>query len=177
MPHDCQSPYAISKLTNELFAKFFYETHGLQTVCLRYFNVYGRRQNPFSDYAAVIPRFIRFALNNEPVTIYGDGLQTRDFIYIDDIVECNRLALTVKTTEPLTLNAASGRSVSIVELADIILKRANSNAKLTFLPPMPGDVRNSAADPSMAKKSLGFQARFTLEQGLDKTIEWYRDKV
>lgn len=163
------TPYAITKLDGEYYLKMFFNQYGLETVSLRYFNVFGPRQNPKSAYAAAVPIFITKALKNEPITIYGDGFQTRDFIYVKDVVRANILA-SQKGNE--TYNVALGQSTSILELAEKIVDITNSKSEIQFLEERPGDIKHSKADTSKFKQ-LGFQPQYTLDQGLSETIAFY----
>ncbi|MGM5468959.1 SDR family oxidoreductase [Flavobacteriaceae bacterium LMO-SS05] len=163
------TPYAISKLDGEYYFKMYFNQYHLETVSLRYFNVFGPRQNPKSAYAAAVPIFINKALKNEPLTIYGDGLQTRDFIYVKDVVRANLLA-SQKGNE--TYNVALGHSTSILELAEKIIETTNSKSEIQFLDERPGDIKHSKADPSKFNQ-LGFKPQYTIEQALSETIEFY----
>lgn len=170
------SPYAVTKLIGEGYAKVFAHVYGLPTVCLRYFNVFGHRQNPKSEYAAVIPKFINAALKNEEVTIYGDGKQTRDFTYIDNVVEANILAMENKRiVMGETINIACGDSISLLDLVKGIEKVLAKKMKIHFKPARPGEVRNSRADISKARKLLGFRPKVKFKDGLNRTIEWYQE--
>ena len=173
MPYSPKSPYAITKVANEMYARVYREIHGLDITCLRYFNVYGKRQSPHSDYAAVIPKFINLALKEAPLTIYGDGLQTRDFVYIEDVVEANLLALNLKQTKMESFNVASGKNINLIELAGMILKLTKSNSEIKHLAPVPGDIRDSLADISFTGKKLKFKPSYTLEKGLYETVKWF----
>ncbi len=174
MPHNPQSPYAITKVIKELYLKNFYRIYGLSTVGLRYFNVYGKRQDPHSDYAAVIPKFITQALKNENLTIEDDGLQTRDFTYIEDVVAANILATkTEKETGGMCFNVACGERTSIQSLAEKIIKLTDSQSKITYRERRPGDIKNSLADVSLAGKYLGYRPGYNLNRGLKKVIPWY----
>lgn len=167
------TPYAITKLDGEYYLKMYYEQYNLQTVSLRYFNVFGPRQNPKSAYAAAVPIFINKALKNEPISIYGDGLQTRDFIYVKDVVSANMLA-SEKGNE--TYNVALGHSTSILALAEKIVEITNSKSELHFLEERPGDIKHSKADCSKFKQ-LGFSPQYTLEQALLETITFYENEL
>ncbi len=172
-----KSPYAVSKITKELFAGVFSQLHTIEIVGLRYFNVYGRRQDPSSDYAAVIPKFIANALDNMPITIEGDGLQTRDFAYIDDVVEANIKALTKEGISGMVFNIACGSRISILDLARMIIEITASGSAITYLPPRPGDIRDSLADIGNARKYLGFAPEYDIAVGLRETIRWFREAV
>jgi len=167
------SPYAISKYVGELYLKFFHDVYNLDIVSLRYFNVYGPRQDPFSPYSAVIPKFITSLLKDEPPTIYGDGNQTRDFIFVEDVVSANILALKKNNLKSKVYNIAGGRKVKIIELYKLINKILGKNIEPIYAPPRKGEIKDSFADISLARNELGFEPKFSLEEGLKKTIEWY----
>jgi UDP-glucose 4-epimerase len=166
-----KSPYAISKLDCEYAAKIFYEEYGLKTTSLRYFNVYGPRQDPTSPYAAVIPIFISKALRNESLPIYGDGAQSRDFIFINDIVNANESVMSKGNGQ--IFNVASGKATSVNELAGLIIEQTNSNSNIIHKESRAGDIKHSIADIKEIKK-IGFEQRFDLEKGLKGTIEWFK---
>ncbi len=175
------SPYAITKLTGEYYCTIFDHIYGLPTVSLRYFNVYGPRQNPSSEYAAVIPRFINRVLNNEPPVIYGDGKQTRDFTFIKDVVRANILSAERGKARGM-INVAGGKRITINELAEKIIdltgkkekEKVKEKLKPIYTEPRPGDIRHSLADISKAKKMLGYEPRWSLDDGLDLTVDWFR---
>jgi dTDP-glucose 4,6-dehydratase len=169
-----RSPYAASKVAGELYLQVFHAVYGLQTVGLRYFNVYGPRQDPNSHYAAVIPKFIRLALNGEPLPIEGDGAQTRDFTFIEDVVNANVLALTVPELRGESVNIGFGEKTSIRSLAENIIRQTHSSSKIQHRDPRPGDVKDSLADISLAASLLGYQPKVRLSEGLIATIDWYR---
>lgn len=175
MPYNPQSPYAVSKVTKELYLKVFHDVYGLNTVGLRYFNVYGRKQDPKSDYAAVIPKFITAALKGEDLSIEGDGEQTRDFTYIDDVVDANMAGFIHDKAAGRSFNIAYGDRISILELARKVIEITNSKSKITFKPKRKGDIRHSLADISYAEKFLKYRPKFDLKQGLVHTISWYRE--
>lgn len=166
-----KSPYAISKLDCEYAARIYFEEHGLKTTCLRYFNVYGQGQDPTSPYAAAIPIFLRKALNNENIVIYGDGTQTRDFIFVDDIVAANCLAMSKGDGE--ILNAANGIATSIIDIAKDIIRITGSRSTISYAKERTGDIKHSFADISRISK-LGFTPGYTMNGGLKKTIEWFK---
>jgi UDP-glucose 4-epimerase len=172
-----RSPYAASKVAGELYLQVFHAVYGLQTIGLRYFNVYGRRQDPNSHYAAVIPKFIRLALKGEPLPIEGNGDQTRDFTYIDDVVNANLLALTVSEVHGECLNIGFGEQTSIRSLAETIIRLTRSLSEIAYRDPRPGDVRDSLADIAQAKGLLGYKPEHRLADGLDVTIDWYRKSL
>jgi UDP-glucose 4-epimerase len=160
------SPYAISKLDGEYLARMFYENHGLRTTCLRYFNVYGPRQDPKSPYAAVIPIFLERAKSGKDLLIYGDGLQSRDFVHIKDVVRANVAAL--EHGDGQVFNVAMGKSVTVLELAKQIIKLTDSTSKIVHATSRAGDVRDSKADVS--KISDWWTGEIELQEGLKSLI-------
>lgn len=175
MPLNPKSPYAVSKASKEMLASVFSNLYGMQIIGLRYFNVYGRRQNPASDYAAVIPKFITKALQNEPLPIEGDGLQTRDFSYIDDVVSANLSALTIEQIPGRVFNIAYGQRITVLDLAQLIQKETSSSSEIIYRPKRSGDVRDSLADVDLARKQLAYNPQYPINRGLVETINWYRD--
>jgi UDP-glucose 4-epimerase len=167
-----KSPYVISKLAGEYYCRVFSEVYGLKTACLRYFNVYGPRQNPESQYAAVIPRFITWVLANSPPVIYGDGTQTRDFTFVKDVVKANILAM--QSPAEGVFNIACGQRVSLNELAGKIMAITGIKLDPIYDEPRQGDVRDSLADISSAGDKLGYRPDFDLNMGLEATVEWFR---
>ncbi|WP_456326776.1 NAD-dependent epimerase/dehydratase family protein, partial [Palaeococcus sp. (in: euryarchaeotes)] len=149
-----------------------YELYGVPSVCLRYFNVFGERQG-YNQYAGVISIFINRALRGEPLIIYGDGKQTRDFIYVRDVVMANVLAAEKERANGRIFNVARGERTTILELALKIIDAAGSESPIFFDKPRPGDIRHSQADIGEIKR-LGFEPKYTLEEGLLKTIDWYK---
>ena len=162
-----QSPYAVTKLAGEYYCQVFHQVYGLPTVCLRYFNVYGPRQDPDSEYSAVIPKFIQRVLNDKPLLILGDGEQTRDFTFITDVVEANILLAESQATG--IFNIGSGQRISIAHLAKLLIGLAGNNVKLIHKEPRPGDIKHSLADISKAQ-SFGYKPKYSLERGLAETI-------
>ncbi len=171
---DPLSPYAAQKYTGEKYCRVFSECYGLETISLRYFNVFGARQDPKSDYAAAIPAFVTAMLRGEPPTIYGDGEQTRDFTYIDNVVHANVLAMNVKKTRGEVVNAACGDQISINQVIAVINQLLETNVQPRYEEPRAGDVRHSSADVTLAKALLGFETQVTFEQGLHRAIDYYR---
>jgi len=171
------SPYAAAKLAGEYYCSVFYTVFGLETITLRYFNVFGPNQDPTSQYAAAIPAFVTSILKNKPPTIYGDGQQSRDFTYIDNVVEANLLAAAAKKTSGEVVNIACGKSVTVNEIIDMINKITGKKVKPIYTDPQPGDVKHSLADISAAKKLLGYDPKISFEQGLEMAIDWYRDNL
>jgi len=168
-----QSPYAVQKLTGEFYARLYFELYGIETVCLRYFNVYGPRQDPSSPYSGVISIFMTKASNRDAPVIYGDGNQYRDFIFVKDVVKANLLAANGSKATGKIFNIGTGRYVCINELWEKIGKIAGNNAKPKYEPSRPGDVRESVANIDHAKKNLGFEPEYTFEKGLKETFEYY----
>ncbi len=176
MRPDPISPYGVAKLAGEYYAAAFTHSYGLETVALRYFNVFGPRQDPLSEYAAVIPKFIAWMLNGERPRIYGDGEQSRDFTYIDNVVHGNLLACAAPDAASAVINLATGGRVTLNDLV------AQLNAALgTDLPPIhgaerPGDIKHSRANVSKAKELLGFAPVVEFAEGLRRTVDWYRER-
>ena len=170
------SPYAISKLTGEHLCHVFYRAYGLPTIALRYFNVFGPQQDPNSQYAAVIPKFITASIANEPFTIHGDGEQTRDFTFIRNVINAN-LSACVSDENSLGkfYNIGCSSNISINELAKLIIKLNSSKSEINYTPPRPGDVKDSFADINLAKELLKLQSFISLEDGLTETIKWYKE--
>jgi len=167
------SPYAVAKLTGEQYCRAFHRVHGLGTVALRYFNVFGPRQDPTSEYAAVIPRFISILQRGESPVIYGDGQQSRDFTYVADAVEANLRAIRAGDgAMGEVFNAAAGRRVSLLELLEMLGRIVGREPAPRFEPPRAGDVRHSQADPGRALALLGWSARVGMEEGLRRTVAW-----
>ena len=167
MPPNPQSPYAVSKLAGEYYCCVFQQVYGLPTVCLRYFNVYGPRQDPNSGYAAVIPRFIKRISEGNPPVIFGDGKQTRDFTYITDVVEASILAAESSATG--IFNIGKGERTTINQLAELTVRLMGGNVEPIHEEPRPGDVRHSLADISKAR-GFHYNPKHDLEQGLEETI-------
>jgi len=165
------SPYGASKAASELYLGSFVENHGIEAVSLRYFNVYGPRQTA-SQYAGVISIFAKRALNQQPLQIFGDGSQTRDFIFVSDVVDATMASIEM-TPENRTFNIASGNETTVLELAKVVQRITGSQIGLEFLPPRTGDIPRSVADTARAMKELGFEARTSLEDGLSATIGWF----
>lgn len=168
------SPYAVTKMAGEYYCQAFRQVYELSTVCLRYFNVYGPRQDPHSDYAAVIPRFIVWALQGQPLTIFGDGEQTRDFVFVKDVVQANVMAAEGKAEG--VYNIGTGEAISINRLAQVIAAVTGKKLKVLYQQPRLGDVRHSLADISKAR-GIDYQAKYSLEDGLRETIRWFSDHL
>lgn len=169
-----QSPYATSKLAGELLCRQFYDLYGLETITLRYFNVFGPRQDPMSEYALVIPLFITLLLDGKRPTIHWDGKQSRDFTYIDNVVDANLLAIKAKKTHGEVINVASENTVSINQLFAFIKKELRSNLSSLRAPKRAGDMPYSCGSTKKAFQTLGFKPNVSFEKGIKKTIEWFR---
>lgn len=170
-PHPL-SPYAVTKLTGEYYCQVFSDVYGLETVTTRYFNVFGPRQNPESQYAAVIPKFIDAFLRGNPPTVFGDGEQTRDFTFVDNVVHANILCSKAKKTSGEVINIATSSRISLNELISILKEITDRDIDPVYADPRKGDVRHSLADISRAQKMIGYQPIVDLNQGLRKTIQW-----
>ena len=171
------SPYAAAKLAGEYYCSVFYRSFGLETVSLRYFNVFGPYQDPTSQYAAAIPAFVTSILKDEPPTIYGDGEQSRDFTYIDNVVEANLLAARTEQTAGEVINIACGQRVTVNEIIDMINDLVGKNVKPKYVDSRPGDVKHSLADITLAAKLIGFKPKVSFREGLRLAIDWYRENL
>lgn len=169
-----RSPYAVSKLAGEHYCRVFAELYGLETVTLRYFNVFGPRQRPDSTYAAVIPLFIDALRKGEHPTVFGDGLQSRDFTYVSDVVHANLLAAaaTAATCSGGVYNIAGGLAISLLDLLGTLGRVLGVDPDPVFSEPRAGDIRHSCADASAARADLGFVCEVAFEEGLRRTVEW-----
>lgn len=174
MPLQPLSPYAVSKLAGEKYCQVFANIYGLHTVALRYFNVFGPRQNPDSQYSAVIPKFIKSILQDESPLIYGDGEQSRDFTYITNTIEANILATEVDCPPGVVMNCAVHERTNLNELVEMINRILGKNIEAIRVEPRPGDIKHSFADIDRLKKTLGYQPKVLFEEGLRKTIDWYQ---
>lgn len=169
------SPYAVSKITGEYYCKAFQRVYGLETVALRYFNVYGRRQDPKSQYAAVIPRFVDAMMRGKSPVIYGDGEQSRDFTFVDDCNQANIKACFASGCGGMHFNIGYGSRVSINDLFRKIRDNLGSKVEPAYAPPRKGDVRDSLAAISRAKELLGYEPTNGIDEGIRKTVKWYLD--
>jgi UDP-glucose 4-epimerase len=175
MPAGPLSPYAVSKVAGEQYVRVFASLYGMETLSLRYFNVFGPNQLPEGPYAAAVPRFVRAALADEPITIFGDGEQTRDFCYIANVVNANLLAAaTPRKLEGEVVNIAGGRRISLNDLVKEIGRVLGKKMDVRYLDPRPGDVRHSLADIALAKELIGYEPTVTWENGISPTIEFMR---
>jgi UDP-glucose 4-epimerase len=169
------SPYAAAKLASEFYCQAFFQTYGLDTVCLRYFNVFGPRQDPSSPYSAVIPLFIAKLLKGDRPIIYGDGLQSRDFTYVENVVDANLKAATIPGAAGMTFNVGTGHSVGVLVILEHLQQMLGTKIAPQMEPPRVGDVRDSLADISQAERVLGYLPHVGLEEGLRRTVESYRE--
>ena len=167
------SPYALTKLAGEYYMRIFSENYGLETVAIRYFNVFGPRQALDDEYSAVIPKFISCVKKGENPPVFGDGKQSRDFTYVKNVVDANLLAANVKGVKCEVMNVACGQEVNLLYIVDCLNKILNKNVVPSFLPKRAGDLYRSFADISRAKKILSYKPGVTFEEGLKKTVEWF----
>ncbi|GBF78197.1 hypothetical protein PA598K_06808 [Paenibacillus sp. 598K] len=174
MPTMPASPYALNKLTGETYVRLFCELYGLQTITLRYFNVFGPRQNPHSAYAAVIPKFIESMLSRIPPPINGDGRQSRDFTYIDNVVAANLLALFAPTLDGTAVNIGGGGSVTLNEVCAKINRHLGLSLRPTHGPERTGDVKHSHANIKKAEQLIGYRPQIAFDEGLQRTIQWFQ---
>ncbi len=172
------SPYAVAKLAGEYYMTSFYRCYGLETVSLRYFNVFGPRQDPASPYSGVLAKFITQMLDGEAPTIYGDGKQSRDFTYVDNLVEANLLACTAQGHEVAgrVFNVATGRRIDLYHTFQILKKLTGYSGEVKYAPERSGDVKHSLADVSLTEKCLGYKPSVDFEEGLARTVAWYRNR-
>lgn len=172
------SPYAVHKLAGELYCRIFWKLYGLETVSLRYFNVFGPRQDPRSQYAAVIPRFITAVLKNEPPTIFGDGGQTRDFCHVDNIIAANLAACEAPVSAlGESFNIAGGRRTSLLELVEVVNGVCGRTIAPRHEPSRAGDIRDSGADIGRAADALNWTPQISFPAGIEKAVAWYRDRL
>ncbi|MBP7635631.1 SDR family oxidoreductase [Candidatus Ozemobacteraceae bacterium] len=171
------SPYGLHKLTIEYYLRLFHRLYGLETVALRYFNVFGPRQDPKSEYAAVIPKFITRMLQGLAPTVFGDGKQTRDFIYVGEIARANILAADAADAPGRIINVAGGGRIDLLQLIATLNDVLGTQMMPVMAPPQPGDVRDSSADISIADSVLDFSPQTSFAEGLRRTVEWYREHL
>ena len=173
------SPYAVTKYVNELYAQVYGKLYGIEFIGLRYFNIFGPKQNPKGPYAAVIPLFAEAVLTGKPPVINGDGQHSRDFTYVDNAVRANILSLFTEEKEAVNTvyNIACGHQTSLNELFDALRKEAGSSLEAVYGPERTGDVKHSLADISKATKLLGYQPLITVNEGLTRTFQWYKEKL
>jgi UDP-glucose 4-epimerase len=170
------SPYAISKLAGEHYCRVFAQQYGLETVSLRYFNVFGPRQNPASEYAAVIPRFCTAALAGRGVTIYGDGTHSRDFAYVDNVVEANVKAALARDVSGRVFNVGCGAATSLNQVVELLSGLVGRAIPISYEPARAGDVKHSLASIEAARTHLGYRGEVTFPLGLERALDWYRSR-
>lgn len=168
------SPYAVAKLAGEYYCHAFHHSYGLETVCLRYFNVFGPRQDPNSQYSAVIPLFITWMLSGKSPVVYGDGQQSRDFAYVGNVVQGNLKALTAPNVSGRSFNIANGRATTLLDLIGTLGSLLGVDIKPDFQTPRAGDIRDSMSDISASVRDLGYAPQVGLEEGLSRSIEYYK---
>jgi nucleoside-diphosphate-sugar epimerase len=179
MNPDPISPYAVAKLASEFYMVSFYRCYGLETVCLRYFNIFGPRQDPSSPYSGVLAKFSMQMLRGEQPTIFGDGETSRDFTFIDNAVSANLLACTAPAQECAgrVFNCATGRRVTLNETFEAMKKLTGFTGTVKYAPERSGDIKHSLADISLAQKHLGYKVLVNFEDGLRRTVEWYKSQA
>ncbi len=169
-----KSPYALQKLTGEYYCSVFANCFGLETVCLRYFNVYGPRQDPSSPYSGVLSLFCKYVLARKTPTIFGDGLTSRDFTYVDDVADLNIKAAHASNASGKVYNGGNGGRITLNQAWDLLQAIEGLDLPANYGPPRAGDVRDSQADTTLANRDLGHSPRFSFDQGLRLTLDWYR---
>ena len=172
-----KSPYAAAKLFGEYYCSVFAQVYGLDTISLRYFNVFGPYQDPTSQYAAAIPAYVTASLRGQPPTISGDGEKSRDFTYIDNVVQANLMAARAPKTNGEVVNIACGDKITVNAIIDMINKMTGNNVVPHYVPARPGDVKHSLADITKARTLIGFEPVISFKDGLEKAICWYRDNL
>ncbi len=172
LPIDPLSPYAVTKYCDELYAEVFSRVFDLSCLCLRYFNVFGPRQDPGSDYAAVVPKFITRMLGGEPPTVFGDGEQSRDFIFVENVAAANMLAAS-SDARALAINIGTGEQRTLNELVSTLNDILGTDIEPIYEPARPGDIRDSVSEISLAQKVLGFEPTVSFQEGLERTVEWF----
>ena len=176
MPPNPISPYAVAKLASEYYMQSFYRCYGLETVCLRYFNIFGPRQDPSSPYSGVLAKFITQMLQGEPPTIFGDGTQSRDFTYIENVVSANLLAAEASAAKVTgqVFNVATGTRFDLNQTFQLLKKIVGFQGEVKYAPERAGDVKHSLAELSRTEQQLGYKPLVNFEEGLRRTAEWYR---
>lgn len=167
------SPYAVSKISGEYYMKTFFKTFGIETVSLRYFNVFGPKQSPKSKYAAVIPLFINWTKKDKPLIVHGDGMQSRDFTYIENVVDATIKACLIEEAKGEVFNVACGKNFTLLEVAEEISKILGKKVSYKFTESRSGDVKHTLADISKAKEILGYEVKADFYEGMKKTVEWF----
>jgi len=171
MPPNPLSPYALQKFVGERYCKLYYDLYGLETVSLRYFNVFGPDQDPHSEYSAVIPKFVTKLSANEPITVYGDGEQSRDFTYVGNVVEANLLALRAFEVSGNVCNIGCGEHITLNKLIRLLEEILGVKSNVNYAAPKPGDVRHSLADITRARRLLGYEPKVMVKEGLRRTVQ------
>jgi UDP-glucose 4-epimerase len=171
------SPYAINKLVGEHYCRVFFQLYGFQAVALRYFNVFGPRQDPKSQYAAVIPLFVTALMEGRAPVIFGDGEQSRDFTFVDNVVQANLLAAQTPQAAGEVINVACADRLTLNELAAVLKELLGSDIEFQYEDPRPGDIKHSWADISKARRILGFEPQLSVRDGLKKTVAWYQNQA
>jgi UDP-glucose 4-epimerase len=174
LPVNPKSPYAVSKLVGEYYAKVFFEVYGLQTISLRYFNVFGPWQDPTSQYAAAIPAFVTSILRGQSPMVYGDGEQSRDFTFVDNVIEANLCAARAPQTAGQIVNIACGERITVNEILRLINRALGTSVAPRYVPTRAGDVKHSLADIRMAEQIIGYKPVVLFSRGLEIAIEWYK---
>ncbi len=176
-PVEPVSPYGAAKLAGEFYCRSFYHSFGLETVVLRYFNIYGPRQDPNGPYAAVIPRFVHAIVTGGQPVVFGDGTQSRDFVHVSDVVQANLLAAQCPEAPGRTFNVGSGRSTTLLELLETLGEIFQRPIRPRFDPPRPGDIHQSLADITLARQVLGYRPQVSLREGLESTARYFADRA
>jgi nucleoside-diphosphate-sugar epimerase len=177
MPTHPLSPYAVGKLVGEYYGSVFSGVYGLETISLRYFNVFGPYQDPTSQYAAAIPAFVTSILKGQSPIVYGDGEQSRDFTYVDNVVHANLLAAGAKKTAGEVVNIACGQAITVNAIIALINRIVGRNVRPVYAPARAGDVKHSLADITVARRLIGYEPVVSFEQGLRQAIDWYRENL
>ena len=177
VPACSQSPYGVSKLAAEHYVRALGKLHGVETVALRYFNVFGPGQDPASEYAAVVPRFVTAVLEGRRPIVHGTGEVSRDFTFVDNVVNANLLAAQASSVTGITCNIACGDSHSLLGLLQAICTAVGRPADPVFGPSRPGDILHSLADISVAERQLGYMPTVPFDEGIERTVAWYRDQT
>jgi nucleoside-diphosphate-sugar epimerase len=177
MPTSPLSPYAVGKLVGEYYGSVFSDIYGLETISLRYFNVFGPYQDPTSQYAAAIPAFVTSILKDQSPVVYGDGEQSRDFTYVDNVVHANLLAARAKKTAGEVVNIACGEAITVNAIIALINRIVGRNVRPAYAPARAGDVKHSLADITVARRLIGYEPVVSFEQGLRQAIDWYRENL
>lgn len=172
------SPYAATKAIGELYCQTFYETYSMETICLRYYNVFGPRQDPESQYAAAIPLFVSALLRDEQPTIFDDGEQSRGFTYVDNVMQANWKAMHVRKTQGEAINISTATSVTVNTVVNTIRELlGKKNIEPKYLPPRPGDIKHSLADVTLAKKVIDYNPEVSFDEGIRRAIGWYKENL